>query len=113
MNPALRFVLLLGAFAVLSIIVRQTKRAQFAASDSLFWLFLSAALLLCAIFPQIPYFFSDVLGIQSPSNFVFLAVIALLFVHEFFLHAELIKLRRKLTTLAQRVAIITKENNLK
>ena len=36
---------------------------------------LSAVLIVCSIFPGIVYFFSDLLGFQAPSNFVYLVSI--------------------------------------
>lgn len=45
---------------------------------SLMWMLLALVLLVCAVFPQVVFFFSDVLGFNAPSNFVFLVGLFLL-----------------------------------
>lgn len=105
MNPILRGSLVICALLTLVFVTRKLRRSQFDTADSLFWLFLSACLLAVSIFPNIAYFFSSLLGIQSPSNFIFLTVIALLLVREFSIQIELSQLRRKLTFLAQEIAL--------
>lgn len=105
MNPVLRISLVVSAFLVLLFVTRKIKKAQFSTADSLFWLFLSICLLIVAVFPGIAYFFSGVLGIQSPSNFIFLSVIALLLVHEFTIQAQLSQLKSKITALTQELAL--------
>lgn len=105
MNPVLRGTLVLCAFLMLVFVIRKLRKAQFDTSDSLFWLLLINCLLIVAIFPQIAYFFSDLLGIQSPSNFIFLSVIGLLTIREFTIQAQLSQLRRKMCTLAQETAL--------
>lgn len=105
MNPVLRGAMVTCALLMLVFVTRKLRKAQFDTADSLFWLFLSACLLAIAVFPCIAYFFSNLLGIQSPSNFVFLAVIGLLMIREFSIQVELSQLRRKTTALAQEIAL--------
>lgn len=105
MSGVLRIFLVACAVVVFAFVARQVKRARFNAGDSLFWLLLSAGLIIVAIFPNIAYFFSGLLGFQSPSNFVFLVIIALLLAREFSQQEELVTLRRKVTSLVQEVAL--------
>lgn len=105
MNPILRGTLVLCAFLMLVFVIRKLRKAQFDTSDSVFWLLMVGCLLLVAIFPQVAYFFSDLLGIQSPSNFIFLAVIGLLTIREFTMQAQLVQLRRKISVLVQETAL--------
>ena len=51
------------------------------------------------------FFFSNIFGIESPSNCVFLAIIAILLVREFFTTVELSQLRNKVAALAQTEAL--------
>lgn len=101
MTGVLRAFLAICAAVVFIFVARQVKKARFGAADSLFWLLLSAGLIIVAVFPGIAYFFSRLLGFQSPSNFVFLVVIALLLAREFSQQSELVALRRKLASLVQ------------
>lgn len=105
MNQVLRIALVVSALSVLLFVARKIRKAQFNTSDSLFWLFLSACLLIVAIFPGIAFFFSSVLGIQSPSNFIFLTVIALLLIREFSMQQDIARLKKSLETLAQETAL--------
>jgi len=111
MNPVLRILLIVCAFTVLLFVVRKLRKAQFNTMDSLFWLFLSACLFLAALFPSAVYAVSSLLGIQSPSNFVFLAVIALLLIREFTIQAQLTNLRNKLIALTQEIAMRENQNH--
>lgn len=105
MNSVLRGAMVICALLMLIFVTRKLRKSQFDTADSLFWLFVSDCLLIVAIFPGIAYFFSNLLGIQSPSNFVFLAVIGLLMIREFTIQAQLAQLRRKTATLAQEIAL--------
>lgn len=75
------------------------------ARDSVFWLVFCGALLLLALFPQIAFFASSLLGFESPSNFIFLAVIVILLIKVFSLSSELAVLRQKLTAVLQEMAL--------
>lgn len=113
MNSILRGALIICALLMLVFVTRKVRKSQFDTADSLFWLFLSGCLLIVAIFPGIAYFFSNLLGIQSPSNFVFLAMIGLLMIREFTIQAQLSQLRRKTATLAQEIALRESETRTK
>ena len=90
MTVLFKIALLAGAVCVLAFILRKIRRAEMKIS---------------ALLPPIAFFFSDVLGIESPANFVFLYVIAVLLVREFISTVEISKLRSRLTTLAQNEAL--------
>lgn len=105
MTGNLRFFLLIGAALLLVLVARKIKKSQFDTHDTFFWLGLSVLLILAAAFPQLVYAASDLLGFQSPSNFVFLTVIAILLWRLFRLQENVVALRRKLTTLVQEIAL--------
>ena len=105
MTGNLRIFLLLGAVLLLVLVARKIKKSQFDTHDTFFWLGLSVLLILAAAFPQLVYAVSGLLGFQSASNFVFLAVIAILLWRLFRLQENVVTLRRKLTTLIQEIAL--------
>ena len=105
MTGNLRIFLLLGAVLLLVLVARKIKKSQFDTHDTFFWLGLSVLLILAAAFPQLVYAVSGLLGFQSASNFVFLAVIAILLWRLFRLQENVVTLRRKLTTLVQEIAL--------
>lgn len=105
MTGNLRIFLLLGAVLLLVLVARKIKKSQFDTHDTFFWLGLSVLLILAAAFPQLVYAVSHLLGFQSASNFVFLAVIAILLWRLFRLQESVVALRGKLTTLVQEIAL--------
>lgn len=109
MTTNLRIFLIAGALLLLVIVTRNIKKSQFDTQDTFFWLGLSVLLIVAAVFPQLVYWLSSLLGFQSASNFVFLAVIAILLWHLFRLQEALSGLRRKLTVLSQEVALRNKD----
>lgn len=79
MSTILRIVLLFAAaFSALWIIYR-IRKAKVRLEDTLFWIATAFILLILGLFPQVSYFAAQILGIQSPSNFIFFAMICLLF----------------------------------
>lgn len=105
MTGNLRIFLLLGAVLLLVLVARKIKKSQFDTHDTFFWLGLSVLLILAAAFPQLVSMVADLLGFQSASNFVFLAVIAILLWRLFRLQESVVALRGKLTTLVQEIAL--------
>ena len=105
MSPFFIIVLVAGAVCVFAYILRKIRKSEIAIADSTFWFLFAASIVLLAVFPQIAFFFADILQIQSPSNFVFLYVIAVLVVREFLSTVELAKLRARMTALAQHEAL--------
>ena len=77
----------------------------------MFWMVFSAVLVVLGIFPQIPIMLSKLLKIESPANFVFLAIIFVLLVHQFFLSMKLSQMEIKLRELVQSVAIENKKDS--
>lgn len=108
-SVVLRIALLLGAVWLVYVVISRVKRSKIQIEDSVFWVVLAFVILLNAIFPQIAYFFSGLLGIASPSNFVFLLISAILLLKEFSTSMQLSVLRHKVDQLAQVIALSEKE----
>lgn len=100
-----RIVLVLGAVIVFIFVLRKLKKTEMSIANSVFWLLFAAALVVAAVFPGVVFFFSNLLGIESPSNFIFLCVIAFLFIRCFTLTVEVSNLKERLDVLAQEVAL--------
>ena len=109
MSIVLRIVLIFGALFALSIVVRKVKKSKIRITDSVYWVCAAVLLLILAIFPRIAYFFSDLLGFLSPSNFVFLVVIALMLLKLFNLACDVSRLSDKVEQLSQELALEKKE----
>lgn len=104
---SIQFIAVLIVCAVLAFayILRKIRKSEITIGDSTFWFLFAASLVLLAVFPQIAFFFAGLLDIQSPSNFVFLYVIAVLVIHEFLATVEIAKLRARVASLAQERAL--------
>ncbi|MGN0555613.1 MAG: DUF2304 domain-containing protein [Candidatus Fimenecus sp.] len=109
MSIVLRIALIVVCVTACVYVLRKIRRAQMEIDDAIYWILVSIVLVIVSIFPQIPDFFSDLLGIQSPSNFVFLSVIFVVIVKLFSLSLEVSALKQKLKSTIQNVAIREKE----
>ena len=105
MSIALRIILLVSAIAVAIFMLRNVKRAKMRIEDTLFWVALTALVLLLGIFPQIVGFFSTALGFASEQNFVFLFFIFVLLVNGYFTSRTNSDLETKVKELTQQIAL--------
>lgn len=105
MNPVLRLVLIIGAIIALAIVVRSVKRSRLTIADSVYWVICAVLLVVFAAFPGIAFFFSNLLGFLSPSNFVFCFIIMLMLIKLFSLSEQVSRLQNKLEDMSQEVAL--------
>lgn len=106
MSDTLRIVLIVISVLVFIYTIKKIRKSQLNIDDSVYWIGFSLILLVMSIFPIIPTFFSELLGIASPVNFVYLLVIALIMLKLFKLAIELSITKRRLNHLIQRIAIL-------
>ena len=106
MTLTLRIVLIVASVLVVFYTIRKIRKSQLNIDDSVFWIGFSVMLLIMSIFPQIVTFFTRLLGIASPVNFVFLFVIFLILIKLFKLAIDLSITKHRLNHLIQRIAII-------
>ena len=85
--------------------MRRVRQARVQIEDTIYWLALSAVLLLVAVFPGIAYWVSDLLGFVSPINCVYLIVIFLLLARQFSLSIRVSQLDSRLRILTERIAL--------
>ena len=105
MSIAIRICLILGSLATAGFILRRVRKAQVQIEDTIFWFIFSGLLLLLSLFPEIAYYASYLLGFQAPINFVYLFIIFVLMVNQFFMSVRLSQMDNKVRKLAQRVAL--------
>lgn len=102
---SLRVLLFIGSVTVFTIIFQCIRKKQIQLKDGIFWILFSFLLILISVFPVLAVWASRILGIQSPSNCVFLILIFLLGCHQFFLTIRISQLEMKINRLIQSVAI--------
>lgn len=105
MSIAIRICLILGSLATAGFILRRVRKAQVQIEDTIFWFIFSGLLLVLSLVPEIAYYASRLLGFQAPINFVYLFIIFVLLVNQFFMSVRLSQLDNKVRKLAQRVAL--------
>lgn len=105
MSTTLRVFLILFSFLTCHWVLRNIRRSKFKIEDSVFWIVASGFLVIISIFPQSMEWLADLLGVISPSNLVFLAVIFILILKIFQLSLRLSQLESKLQILVQTYAI--------
>ena len=105
MSIALRLSLIVCSLLILFFVMRRIKKSGLEITDSIFWLFISAALIVIAVFPQIAYCAADLLGFDAPVNFVFCCGIIVLLVRTFTQDQKICQLKKRLMTLAQEEAL--------
>ena len=104
-QTVLRICLILGAFATAGYVLRRVRQARVQIEDTIYWLALSAVLLLVALFPGMAYWESGLLGFVSPINCVYLIIIFLLLARQFMLSIRVSQLDSRLRVLTERVAL--------
>ena len=105
MSLLLSATLLAGALLTFCLILRKIRKAEVTIADSIFWFLFALSLVLMGVFRQIPLFFADIFDIESPANFVFVYVIAVLVIREFYTTIEVSQLRSKVRNLVQNEAL--------
>lgn len=111
MELKLQIVFILSCCILLIIFINMIRKNKLNIKYSLVWLFSIITILLLSIFPQILYYFSALIGIEKPSNLVFVIGILFLGIIIFSLTISQSRKSTKLIKLAQEFAIL--ENELK
>ena len=109
MSPSLRLGLLLASLLVLTVIILTVARRRLNIKYSIVWLLWALLALVMAIFPEIFYGLSGLLGIQMPVNTVFLIMTALLYALTFYVYIMITKHNEEINKLTYEVASLKQE----
>jgi len=101
----LRIILLLVSFFTLWYVVRKIRKSQIQIEDSVFWICFVLFIFVLGAIPSIGIVLSDMIGFESPANFVFLTVIFTLLIKCFFQSIQISKLESKIKLLSQNIAL--------
>ena len=107
----MRILLVLVSIGTTWWILHKIRKSKVKMEDAIFWMFFSGLLLILAIFPQLSFYLSDLLGIDSPANLVFLMIICLLLEKIFTLSIVVSQLEEKVSVLSSEVAIRTQDED--
>ena len=108
---SLVFKIILVVMSILACIyaLRKIRKSQFLIEDAFFWIIISVALVIVSIFPGLADFFTKLIGMEAPSNFIFLVMIFLLLVKTFSLSIKVSQMDERIKNLVQKLAIINNE----
>lgn len=109
MSIGLRAILIFFSIWTMFYLVRKIRQSKLEIEYALFWIGFSVMLIVLSVFPQIIYWLTDLIGIQSPVNFVFLVIIFILIMKSFMMTLEISQLNHRLKNLVQEIAL--KEEN--
>lgn len=105
MSALVRILLVVISVITLIFVIVRVRSSRIRISDSVFWVCIAILLLTISIFPQIVYFFTDLLGMMSPINLVFLLFIFILLIKCFSLSVRMSQSDAKVEELIQQLAI--------
>lgn len=109
----LQIMLIVVSVLAILYVVHKIRHSKMNISDSIFWIVFAVLMILIAIFPAIVFFFANLLDIQSPNNFLFLLIIAVLLLKIFLMSLKVSQLQDKLSELVQKTAIFNFEQDKK
>jgi hypothetical protein len=105
MSLSLRIVLFVFSVITAGFVFRKIRKSQMQIADSLYWICFVAILVVLSVFPQIANYACRWVGVMSPVNFIFLAIIFLLLLKVFSLSVKISFLENKLQNFVQEYAI--------
>lgn len=106
MTVTLRIALLIGVLFYMAFIVIMLKKRSLDLKYSLIWFISGIILLILDIFPQIVNALSKLLGIQTASNFIYLAVMFFILILLITLTSIVSKQKKEIRTLIQKLSIL-------
>lgn len=110
MDLTLRIFLFVLSVLFLAFVLLRIRRGRYLLKYSLIWIVLSAIGVVSAVFPIWIYQVSNLLGFESPSNFVYLALIGFLLITSIIFGGILSKQENMIKTLIQEVSILKSTN---
>jgi hypothetical protein len=105
MSLGLRLVLIVVSLITLIFISRKIRSSKVRLEDSIFWICFAALIFVLSLFPEVFYFFSNIVGFQAPVNLVFLFFIFVLLVQSFRMSMRISQAETKIKELTQQLAI--------
>lgn len=109
MANGLRLLLLATSVLASLWIFRRIRKCKVKQEDATFWICFAFALAVLGIFPQLSYVMSEIMGIMSPVNFVFLVIIFLLIEKLLSVSIQVSLLESKVEIMAAELAIRNKD----
>lgn len=109
MDIKMRFFLIIATIVCFIFLIKNVKKGKLRSDYAIGWILASLCMIVIGIFPQIVYFISNLLGIISPANAVFMFIIFLLILLVFILFTKVSMLEEKQKNTIQQLALLIKK----
>lgn len=109
MSLYLRLILMGVSLLSCIYVMRKIRKSKMKIESSLSWFFFAFVIFVLSIFPDIITLVSDWIGIQSPTNLVFLIMIFITIANTFSLSVKLSMQEHKISILTEEIAILRKQ----
>ena len=106
---ALRAALIGGSLLVLVFIIYSSVKSSMDVHYAVLWITMAAIILLIGLWPELAGAIADWIGFQSVSNFVFLAMTAVLFLLSYYSFLKISRMNEDIRKLNYKVASLQKE----
>lgn len=105
MSSILRIILLVGASLTAFWILNRIRRMKVKMEDAIYWVVFAIILLVLGLWPELTYWLTRKLRMQSPANLIFLVIIFLMIEKMFTLSIIVSQLEDKVAILAAELAL--------
>ncbi len=109
MSQTLQIFLFLFSVLSLILIIRNVKRNKMNIHYAMIWIVLGIFLTVISVFPKLISYLSLILGINTPSNTIFLVTIFFLYVLSFYSYLRISKLNDQIQSLNYEIALLKKK----
>lgn len=109
MSLALRIILIVMAILSFVYFIRKIRKSQMKIEDAIYWTVFSIMIIVLSIVPELVIFVADAIGVESPVNFLFLAIIFLILLKLFSMSIKISQLENKVSVLTEEIAIKNKQ----
>jgi len=106
-----RLLLFFVSISALLFVLKKIRKSQAQIDNAIFWILFMLALVVISVFPSVIIYISNLIGIESPANFVFLCIIFILLLKVFHLSLYISKQQYQIQQLAQIIALEKLQKN--
>ncbi|EEG32244.1 hypothetical protein CLOSTMETH_00077 [[Clostridium] methylpentosum DSM 5476] len=105
MSLVLRILLIFVSLVTSVFMIKRIRQSKVQIEDTIFWIIFSALLIILSIFPGLADWMSNLIGIYSTVNFIFLFFIFILLVKMFLMTVRISQMDNKIKELTHKIAI--------
>lgn len=109
MSEVLQLSLLLGSIAVLIFVIKNVIKNKINIRYAIIWILWGISMVIISAFPSIMYSLASFIGIETPSNAVFLIMMFLLYCLTFYIYFIISRHNEDIINLDYEIAVLKKK----